>query len=190
MKLIQLLEDPIKYIDPEDIKIENGVMILNQFPNIVRNFDCHFLYELTSLKNCPQKITESFFCYNTGITSLEYAPKIIGSTFGCSATKIVSLDYAPLECEKFDCAENNILHLKGIGRSYLKKCVELELTDTIKSNILGLCRIKNLETITIDVDNSHPLYEAIQIVKKYLQTDGSDCAEELMQNGFNDYAKF
>jgi hypothetical protein len=173
MKLIQLLENRLIDIQSEDIKIENGIMIPNQFPNEVNRFDCS----------------------HTDITSLEFGPKIVGHIFDCSNTKITSLDYAPIIVkERFDCYGNNILHLKGIGQSYLKDCKELLLPETVKSNILGLCRVKNLENIYIfskqDLITSGDLYEAIQIVKKYLNTDGSECTEELIQNGFNDYAKF
>jgi hypothetical protein len=197
MRLIKLLENELIDIKPEDIKIENGVMTLNQFPNKVGIFECNDLIELTSLENCPKEITLFFNCYNTSITSLEFCPKIIGSYVDSSYTKITSLDYAPLKCNGFYFNDNNILHLKGIGRSYLKDCEELALPDTIKSNILGLCRVKNLkQTSPFSIySNSNeitsgPLYEALWIIKKYLNTDGSECQEELIQNGFNDYAKF
>jgi hypothetical protein len=195
MKLIQLLENQLISINPEDIKIENGIMIPNQFPDKVDYFDCSELEQLTSLKNCPPEISSNFICSNTSITSLEFCPKIIGSYVDCSYTKITSLNYAPLKCNGFYFNDNNILHLKGIGRSYLKDCKEIILNDSIKSNILGLCRIKNLKEIRIKDENYAnvelgDLYEAIEIVKKYLNTDGSDCQEELIQNGFNDYAKF
>jgi hypothetical protein len=188
-----LSENQLIDIKPKDIKIENGVMIPNQFPNKVIKFDCHGLKHLTSLENCPNEVND-FFCDGTSITSLEFVPKIINDTFSCSSTKIESLDYAPLKCLTMYCNGNNILHLKGIGRSYLKECRSLYLPNTIKSNILGLCRVKNLKNITIyDKGNqvaSGDLFDAIQIVKNYLETDGSDCQEELIQNGFNDYAKF
>jgi hypothetical protein len=189
-----VLENKLVNIRPFGIIIENGIMIPNQFPDKVNNFDCSNLDQLASFENCPLEVN-NFFCHHVNITSLEFAPKIINDTFICSSTKITSLDYAPLKCYDFNCYHNNILHLKGIGRFYLKECEKIYLNDTIKSNILGLCRVKNLNTILIwDYNNtkveSGDLYEAIEIVKKYLNTDGSDCAEELIQNGFNDYAKF
>jgi hypothetical protein len=189
------LENKLIDIKPEDIKIKNGVMIPNQFPNKVINFGCTGLKQLTSLKNCPNQVGHNFNCRSTSITSLEFSPKIIDRWFICHNTKITSLDHAPLKCYGFACDGNNILHLKGIGRSYLKECFELWLPETIKSNILGLCQIKNLKTIyiqdyNITVVKSGDLYEAIEIVKKYLNKDIDECQEELIQNGFNDYAKF
>ncbi len=190
--LQQLLEDQYTRIGSSKIKIENGIMIPNQFPDKVGWFGCFNLKQLTSLENCPQEVINSFNCDNTNITSLQYSPKKV-EFYHCQDTKITSLDYAPLKCGEIDC-RNNILHLKGIGKSYLKECQKLFLPDTIKLNILGLCRIKKLEKIYIfnkvNRTESGDLYEAIEIVKKYLNTDGSDCQEELIQNGFNDYAKF
>jgi hypothetical protein len=189
MKLIQLLENQLINIKPEDIKIENGIMIPNQFPNKVNFFDCSHLEQLTSLENCPNEVI-TFNCRGTNITSLEFGPKIVNSLFDCTDIKIISLDYAPFKCNKCYCDGNNILHLKGIGRSYLKDCELLWLPNTIKSNILGLCRVKNLEYIGFDHDDSGDLYEAIGIIEKYLNKDVDECQEELIQNGFNDYAKF
>ena len=174
MKLINLLESDIR-IHSQAIKIQNGVMIPNQFPDKVFSFSCWNLKNLTSLENSPKEITQFFNCQETNITSLDGAPlKINGIMF---------------------CDETNILHLKGIGRSYLKECGSLYLPNTVKSNILGLCRVKNLHTFYIydkyvNYIRFGELFEALQIVKKYLNTDGSECTEELIQNGFNDYAKF
>jgi hypothetical protein len=174
MKLIQLLENEFVSIKPSDIKIENGIMIPNQFPDKVDIFDCSQLKQLTSLENCPKQIMDFITCSDTNITSL---------------------DYAPLQCKTFRCTKNNIIHLKEIGRKYLKDCRTLILPDTIKSNILGLCRVKNLKFIEIEDKNldlvySGDLYDAIEIIENYLHKDIDDCAEELTQNGFNDYAKF
>jgi hypothetical protein len=191
MKLIQLLENQLIDIYPLDIKIENGIMIPNQFPDKVEYFNCFELEQLTSLENCPKEVESQFFCDKTSITSLRGCPKIVGNCFSCQETNITSLEYAPLKCNKFKCGNTNILHLKGIGRSYLKECKEIELPITIKSNILGLCRVKNLINIdSVNRSRSLDLWEAIKIISKYLETDGSECQEELIQNGFNDYAKF
>jgi hypothetical protein len=189
-----MLENMLIKISPEDVKIENGIMIPNQFPDKVNIFSCNGLQHITSLENCPYEV-DRFDCNYTNITSLKGAPKIVNGVFDCIHTKIISLDYAPLKCTTFRCSKNSILHLQGIGRSYLKECETIVLPDTIKSNILGLCRVKNLHTFYIydkyvNYIRFGELFEALQIVKKYLNTDGSDCAEELMQNGFNDYAKF
>jgi hypothetical protein len=192
MKLIQLLENQLS-IDLlfDNIKVENGKILLNQLPHNIYNFNCHKLKSLTSLENCPEEINGCFDCTSTNITSLEFAPKIVHKDFICVGTKITSLDGAPLKCDKFICSHNNILHLKGIGRSYLKECNTLILPDTLKSNILGLCRVKKLEYILISQKlQNNESHKAFEIVKKYLNTDGSECQEELIQNGFNDYAKF
>ncbi len=190
--LQQLLENQLIDIEAKDIKIENGIMIPNQFPDKVNDFFCVNLSMLTSLENCPKETNNDFLCDGTLIISLQFGPKIVGGVFSCIDTKITSLDYAPIKCGEIDCRGNNILHLKGIGRSYLKDCKLLALPDTIKSNILGLCRIKNLnirKDIYVNI-KSGDLFDAIKIVKNHLETDGSECAEELIQNGYNDYAKF
>jgi hypothetical protein len=189
-------EDVSSTKDIANIYIKNGKFKKN-FPEKMGTFDCFDFASLTSLEGCPTEV-DSFNCNNTNITSLEFSPKIIDKWFVCADTKITSLDHAPLKCNAFACDGNNILHLKGIGRSYLKECEYLYLPNTIKSNILGLCRVKNLHTFYIydkyvnyiNYIRFGELFEALQIVKKYLNTDGSDCQEELIQNRYNDYAKF
>ncbi len=187
-----LTENLLMNIEPKDIKIENGIMIPNQFSNKIGYFECRDLLQLTSLENCPQEINV-FNCSRTNITSLQFGPKIVRERFFCYDTKITSLDYAPLKCGSFHCPNNNILHLKGIGRSYLKDCKVLEIPNTIKSNILGLCLIKQLIQVIIknkyyDNITSGDLFEAKKIIRRNKDVD--ECAEELRQNGFNDYAKF
>jgi hypothetical protein len=195
MRLIHLLEAEINiHAWLDGIKTKNGIILPNQFYHDISDFICGTI-DITSLENCPQEISGTFSCSGTNITSLEFAPKIIHKDFYCEKTKINSLNGSPLIVKKrFDCSNNNIPHLKGIGRSYLKECKEMYLSDTIKSNILGLCRVINLEKIYIffkrDLIRSGDLYEAIEIVKNHLETDGSECQEELIQNGFTDYAKF
>ena len=132
MKLIDLLEDELIDIKPKDIKVENGIMLPNQFPDVVGEFDCRGL-KITSLINHPKEIHESFYCGDTDITSLEFIPKDYIRSFDCFNAKITSLEYAPLKCFYFNCGENNITHLKGIGRSYLKECERLFLPMTSNS---------------------------------------------------------
>jgi hypothetical protein len=191
MKLIQLLEN-LQDFYPFQIDIDNGKFI-TEFPDKVNIFQCQYENGLTSLEGSPKEVKD-FRCDNTDITSLEFCPSIIKGNFNCYNTKITSLDYAPLKVDgEFVCTDNKILHLKGIGRSYLKECKELWLPNTIKSNILGLCRVKKLKSIQIFEEGTikfGDLYEALEIIKKYLNTDGSECQEELTQNGFNDYARF
>ena len=196
MRLIHLLEAEINiHAWLDGIKTKNGIILPNQFYHDISDFICGTI-DITSLENCPQEISGTFSCSGTNITSLEFAPKIIHKDFYCEKTKINSLNGSPLIVKKrFDCSNNNIPHLKGIGRSYLKECEIIILNDSIKSNILGLCRIKHLRRNFIQDKSfkyvsSSDLYEAIKIVNKHLKTDGSECREELIQNGFNDYAKF
>ncbi len=172
--------------------LKGGPKIVKGFFNI-RNCD------ITSLEFGPEEVEKSYQVHDTKLTSLEFCPSIIKGSFDCSNTNIRSLDHGPLKVENYcDVAENNILHLMGIGRKYFREIgEELTLPDSIQSHILGLCLIKklfSLEFIKPDRSRYHNQDDKYLIIEKimreHLQSDGSECQEELMQNGFNDYAKF
>jgi hypothetical protein len=181
-----------KYIGG-DFKAHNiFIDSLKYGPSVKGSYYIRNCKNLTSLEYIQSEIKGDFYCDRTSITSLEHCPSIIKGNFYCDNTKITSLDYAPLKCLRIDCGGNNLSNLSGIGRKYLRECTTISLPDSIKSNMLGLCRVKNLTYLRAsDPTNANKDFkEVLEIFKKYLQTDGSDCAEELMQNRFNDYAKF
>ncbi len=143
---------------------------------------------LHSLQYCPSEINGNFNCAGSAITSLEFSPSKVNEWCYFNKTKITSLEYAPLIVGKsFTCNDTNIKDLKAIGRKYLREIgQDLYLPGTIESNILGLCLIKKVQEIKFQSS----LQELSTIIKKHLHTPGDECAEELTQNGFNDYAKF
>jgi hypothetical protein len=181
-----------KYVGGDFIARNLYIDSLKYGPSVKGSYYIRNCKNLTSLEYIQSEIKGDFYCDRTSITSLEHCPSIIKGNFNCYNTKITSLDYAPFKCLRIDCGDNNLSNLSGIGRKYLRECTTISLPDSIKSNMLGLCRVKNLTYLhASDPTNANKDFkEVLEIIKKYLQTDGSDCAEELMQNGFNDYAKF
>jgi hypothetical protein len=199
------------YITSSEDK-SSSITSLEGCPSIVDSFVCEYS-KLTSLKYCPKIVNGMFsisnsnyitsleygptyvgggyYINNTSITSLEGTPKQINKTFNCADTKINSLDYAPLIAKKdVYTNDNNIKQLSGIGRKYLKQIdQDFWIPENLESNILGLCLIKQVKAIRCFTKNDD-LKEVLSIIKKYLHTPGDECAEELKQNRFNEYAKF
>ena len=113
-------------------------------------------------------IKVNFSCSHTKITSLEFAPQYVGGSFGCSDTKITSL--------------------KGIGKDYLKEVkgiIYLNDCHELKSSMLGLMLVKELQRIYFDNN------EIEEIFNRHLQgeRDILDCQEQLITEGFKEYAK-
>jgi hypothetical protein len=212
MKLINLLEQ--SYIDPKfglDIKdftsgnityircfSDKSTMALEapspyrseyQTYTVENTFDCvpthHFPFDFSSV-SLPNLSLQIFDCFQ--LETLKGCPNQLGH-LQVSGSKISSLEYAPLKCDSIILNNSPIKELKGIGRNFLKdvKIISIELP--LESNVLGLCRIKNLRHIN-NQSSDKIIFDVLNIVNKHLKTDGSECQEELIQNGFNDYAKF
>jgi hypothetical protein len=98
--------------------------------NIINGyFDCGYNY-LTSLKGCPIRVGDGFYCYSNNLTSLEYSPQYVESgnfscgsnkieslqyctelirgNFYCYNNKLTSLEYHPTVYGEFDCCDNQI----------------------------------------------------------------------------------
>jgi hypothetical protein len=95
--------------------------------------------------------------------------------------------------------DNNITHLKGIGKDYLRHVygyIDL-LNCPIESNVLGLMRIIGLTRINLGMnDYLHPLgvplYNVMTIINNNLRKPSPDlleCKEELMASGYKKYAQ-
>ena len=203
-----LKENEIQDITLYDKDLVNG-KLTKQYPDIEGYFDCSDT-NLISLKFVPQSVGGSFYCYKTDITSLEFAPQYVGGNFSCDTTDITSLKFAPkhvggnFNCGStkitslefvpqsvggsFGCSDTKITSLKGIGKDYLKEVRgEIYLNDCheLKSNMLGLMLVKGL--LGIEFNNN----EIEEIFNRHLQgeRDILDCQEELITNGFKEYAK-
>jgi hypothetical protein len=98
--------------------------------NIVNGyFGCGWNY-LISLKGCPIRVGDYFYCYRNKLTSLQYSPQyvengdfncnwnkieslqycteLIRSDFYCRSNKLTSLEYHPTVYGKFSCYNNQI----------------------------------------------------------------------------------
>jgi hypothetical protein len=60
------------------------------------------------------KVSGSFYCYNSKLTSLEGCPKEIGGNFVCSNNKLTTLKGSPESVRGyFDCGDNQLTTLEG-----------------------------------------------------------------------------
>jgi Leucine-rich repeat (LRR) protein len=174
--------------------------------NVTGSFDCQ-ANQLTSLLGCPAKVG-SFSCYDNKLTSLEGGPveikdggyscsdnlltSLLGcpteikGTFNCYNNKLSSLAGFPAKLDgRGNCYGNNLTSLQGIHKQ-LKEAKSLDFSaNPIKSHVLGLLKIKGLETIELS-------RKGVQdIINKHLagERDVMACQDELMDAGFEEYAK-
>ena len=139
-------------------------------PDIVNgNFDCDS-NQLTSLKGCPTRVTGDFSCNDNIIGTLEFCPKYIGGDF-----------YA------FRCGLTNLHNIhKHIDYVFDTFIVS---RNPIKSHVLGLLKIKGLQSIRLDNEKVQ------KIINKYLagipldKRDILGCQQDLIDAGFEEYAK-
>ena len=109
-----------------------------QFRTISDYFKIRNCPKLKSLKGCPQKVYNAFYCYNCeNLESLKYCPQRINGYFDCSGcSKLKSLDGGPQYIgAQFNCDKcNNLTSLKGapqeVGSSFsCSNCSKLESLD-------------------------------------------------------------
>jgi hypothetical protein len=82
--------------------------------NIVNGyFDCGN-NNLTSLKGCPIRVGDGFYCYSNKLTSLQHSPQYVESSyFSCRDNKIKSLQYCTeLIRGNFYCYNNKLTSLE------------------------------------------------------------------------------
>jgi hypothetical protein len=82
--------------------------------NIVNGyFDCSWNY-LISLKGCPVRVGDGFYCYYNNLTSLQYSPQYMeNGDFYCGSNKIESLQYCTeLIRGDFSCTYNKLTSLE------------------------------------------------------------------------------
>lgn len=82
-----------------------------QFNIVEGDFDCSGSRWKT-LKGCPSKIKDSFYCNNNGLKSLEYGPKEVGMNYSCQDNNLISLKGVPDKIKgNLDCTYNHIENL-------------------------------------------------------------------------------
>ena len=89
--------------------------------NIVNGYFACSDNNLTSLKGCPVRVGNEFYCYNNQLTSLQYSPQYMeNGDFSCRMNKIESLQYCTeLIRGNFWCYNNKLTSLEQIGRAHV-----------------------------------------------------------------------
>ena len=148
---------------------------LDWCPNTINgDFDCSGNYELNSLKGVPQTGVNNLYFPHCNITSLEGLPRQIGGAL---------LFY-----------KNPITSLKGIHKIVNEIKGELAVPQSVISNILGVLKIRNVDTFRFGAPfESNVKTEISDIINKYLPNPNSDqiidCQNELIEAGFEEYAE-
>ena len=168
---------------------DNNLTSLEGAPQKVGgDFNC-YRNNLTSLDGAPQTVGGGFTCSINKLTSLKGAPQEVGGSFSCYDNKLISLEGAPQEIGGgFYCGHNNLISLKDIHKHI--KSIKQKFNAVrcpIKSNVLGLLLIKDLEKV--ELDNK----EVAAIINSHLNggsmRSALECQAELIQAGFEEYAK-
>ena len=127
---------------------------------------------LSVLGKMPERVEGDFYCYHNGLTSLEGAPSWVDGIFNCRDNNLTSL-------------HNIHKHIKHIGGMLYAS------RNPIKSHVLGVLLIDGLQNIFLhDVTDERPVMVA-KILRKHLHSDRDvfACQEELIENGFEDFAQ-
>ena len=168
--------------------------------------------QLKSLEGCPQTVGGSFYCYQNNLESLEGCPQKVGDGFYCSGNQLESLEGCPQTVGgSFYCSYNHLESLEGCPRivgGYFYCSNNKQLTSLarinfyvheingkdgadfegcpIKSNILGLLKIRGLKKVKF---TDKKLQE---IMNKYLPMgDSTDCIDDLLDAGYSkEYCKW
>ena len=128
-----------------------------------------------------------FSCFSNKLTSLEGAPSVVKGDFSCSYNKLTSLQGAPSVVKgDFYCSYNKLTSLAGIHK-IIKEIHGFAdfYNNPIKSNVLGLMRIKGLTEVFLDNR------QVRDILNKYLAGDRDiiRCQSELQDAGLEEFAK-
>ncbi len=199
-KTKQEIETHLKSIFPrsdfEHIKINDDLSVSMNDDLVIDSYMLTKYHNLNLLPVQYKDVTELYItCRN--IDSLQGLPYTCNKFYVSFKTNITSLEYAPLQIKEGGLQlhlQDNIKNAIGIGRKYLKEINGiLWLPNSIESNVLGICTIKKLQSIKFlndDFETSPSLRTVSDILNKHLHKDIDECQEELIQNGFEDYAKF
>ena len=165
----------------------NKLTSLQGAPSVVKgDFSC-YNNNLTSLQGAPSVVNGYFSCSNNKLTSLEGAPSVVNGGFACFSNNLTSLEGAPSVVNGgFSCFSNNLTSLAGIHKiiKEIHGCADFN-GNLIKSNVLGLMRIKGLTRVILDNK------QVQNILNKYLKGDRDiiKCQSELLDAGLEEYAK-
>ena len=145
------LDESFMDIDPKFVKLKkvNGNVLLaggkwDEIPEWIKkveiegDFSCGY-NRLTTLKNCPQNIGESFYCYDNLLISLEGCSENVAHVFNCSDNQLSSLEGCPKHIEGFfSCDYNKLTSLEGcpefVGDNFYcnNNKIKLKLPENVK----------------------------------------------------------
>lgn len=171
------VEDACKKLGLENYTINNDLTV---------DVDGNVTFPIYKLSTFPvkfNKVSGKFTCNNSdSLISLEGAPKIVQGFFSCyNCPKLTSLEH----CPQYIGSHFNIAKCDGIRSLHnihklIKSMNGVFRCEQINSHMLGLCLIKDLQTI------SHPVVG--DIINKHLK-DIIMCQDALIDAGFAEYAK-
>jgi hypothetical protein len=135
----------------------------------------------------PEHCYGNFRCSDKDIESLKGAPKSVSHSVFCSRNKFSSLDGVPSEIgDNLYFEYNNLTTLHNIHK-YIKKIGNVAdfRWNPITSHVLGLLLIDGLKVCFLDNTKVEV------IINKHLkgERDVFACQEELIENGFEDFAQ-
>ena len=146
---------------------------LNVPNNVKQNFDCGY-NRLTTLEGAPRKVGMSFLCNNNKLKTLEGGPNKIHGSLNFKKNHLTSL-------------QNIHLLFKG---GFIKGFIDFS-NNPIKSHILGLMLIPELQGIIFREEEGKDLRQACRIINMHLKADRDvwKCQEELMDNDLHEFAQ-
>ncbi len=161
--------------------------VMGQQPeHIARDFFCSY-DKLTSLKGAPISIDGNFNCSNNNLTSLKGGPTSVSGYYYCYENKLTSLEGLPSSMDSLSISNNKLTTLHNIHKIIKRMNGAANFSgNPIETHVLGLLLIDGLEKVWFD-DN----WPLVRIINKHLEgeRDVFACQEELIENGFEEYAQ-
>jgi hypothetical protein len=158
------IKDQFYLQDCEKIKSLEGMT-----PNI-KNIKFNTLPNLSSFEGMTQKADYIYMRDLPGITSLE------GFTKVCVSIKMIMFP--------------NLISLENVDK-HLEEVQEFMIPINVKSNVLGLLKIRKLRMVEAAPGASKELEQVAKIITKHLRMtqDVLECQSDLMEAGLKDFAK-
>ena len=147
------------------------------------------------LVGCPRIVKQYFNCSHSSLTSLRGAPTEVGGNFNARSNLFPDLDGLDTTVGNILFLEENqkFISLCGVHK-HLKSCRGISLNeDTLLMGGLGLILIKNLQELFL-LGSLHKTKAAFAIIRRCVRSEiGAKgifkCQKELIDNGFEEYAK-
>jgi hypothetical protein len=146
---------------------------------------------LKSLEGGPTDVQASYFCGYCGLESMKGCPEVVNDVLNCESNRLKSFEFFPSHVENtIDASCNLIESLHNIHLQIKSARQIILLENPIKSSVLGLLKIQNLENVTFTNSVLHPLNELEVIINKYLPLGNLlECQEELIEAGLMEFAQ-